>query len=296
MKNIILAICEGPHDVAFLYRLFKYEDFQSYRKKIGEFPKPINSLILNAVKSGNYENMKLAEIGLKPVPREILFKEDTMILLYAVGGDGKRDSRKELINNILIFRPDDEDAYDAGKGLNYSIIYFFDADEKGVKRRVEEIGNEVEEIFNVENVNLSNAGIPVDIKGYQVGCYIFSHDSHRGKLEDIMVPLMERDNEEIFQKAGEFLELKDEERFKKLKIGKSGGGKIEETRSGEKQVFDEKKSKICIAGQLQNSGKSNVVIIRECDYINHKKVKECAACREIMAFINSMIPTRNNNY
>jgi hypothetical protein len=39
-----------------------------------------------------------------------------------------------------------------------------------------------------------------------------------------------------------------------------------------------------------------VVIIRECDYINHKKVKECAACREIMAFINSMIPTRNNNY
>jgi hypothetical protein len=289
MKNIVLAICEGPHDVAFLYRLFVVEGFLSYKKKIGEFPKPIDSLILKAVKSGNYENMKLAEIGRKPVPQEILFKEDTMILFYPVGGDGKKDSRKELIANILGFRLDDEDAYDAGKGLNYSIIYFLDANEKGVQRRVEEIGHEVKEIFKVGKVNLSNAGPPLDIKGYRVGCYIFSEDGQCGKLEDVMVPIMEKDNEEIFQKAGEFLELKDENRLKKLKIKKREDGTIEETRSGKKQAFDEKKSKICVAGQLQNSGKSNVVIIKDCDYINLFKIKECAKCREIMGFIHSII-------
>jgi hypothetical protein len=289
MKNVVLTICEGPHDVAFLYRLFAAAGFESCKRKIGVFPKPIDSLILNAVKSGDYENMKLPEIGRKPVPQEILFKEDTMILFYAVGGDGKKDSRMELISDILRFRPDDEDAYDAGKGLDYSIIYFLDANEKGVKRRIEEIGNEVKGVFNVGKVNLSNAGKPQEIKGYRVGCYIFNQDGQRGKLEDIMVPMMEKDNEEIFQKAGKYLELKDDTRLKKLKIKKREDGTIEETRSGRKLSFDEKKSKICIAGQLQNSGKSNVVIIKDCDYINLVKINECAKCREIMGFIQSII-------
>jgi len=42
--------------------------------------------------------------------------------------------------------------------------------------------------------------------------------------------------------------------------------------------FDFKKSSIGIAGQLQNSGKSNVVIIKDCDYITLEKIQNSEEC------------------
>jgi hypothetical protein len=122
MKNVVFALCEGQHDIAFLYRLFTAQGFTGYKEIIGNFPDPIDRLIITALKAIDYERMKLMEGGKKPVPQEILVRDESLVLFYALGGDGQKKSRKDLISSISAFKPPDDDALDAGKGLDYSII------------------------------------------------------------------------------------------------------------------------------------------------------------------------------
>jgi hypothetical protein len=289
MENVVFALCEGQHDISFLYRLFTAQGFTGYKEIIGNFPDPIDRLIITALKATDYEKMKLMEVGKKPIPQEILVKDESLVLLYALGGDGQKKSRKDLISSIFAFKPPDDDALDVGKGLDYSIIYFYDANEKGVGKRLQGVEQEIKELFDVKHAGVSNGGKPVRVKGFKIGCYIFAGNNSFGKLEDIMMPIMEKGNETIFKEAEKFLELKDENRLKKLRLKRNQDGSIEEFRSNEKMKFDGSKSSICIAGQLQNSGKSNVVIIKDCDFINLEKIRDCSKCREIMQFIDRVI-------
>ncbi|MCP4219062.1 MAG: hypothetical protein GY765_30790 [bacterium] len=289
MKHVVFVLCEGPHDIAFLYRLFRAQGFSVYKEIIGKFPSPIDELIINALKDADYEEMKLMEVGKKPIPREVFSRDESLVLLYSLGGDGQKDARKDLVKSIFKFKLPDVDALDVTKGLDFSILYFYDADNEGVKKRITEVEQEIKELFEVDNVALSNGGDPVSVKGYGIGCYIFAGDSGPGKLEDILMPMMEKDNEDIFKGAEKFLELKDDGRLKKLELKQEKDGSILEKRGNKKMKFDEAKSKICIAGQLQNSGKSNVVIIKDCDFINLEKIRNSSKCREIMAFINRVI-------
>ncbi len=125
MKNIIFVLCEGPHDVAFLYRLLATDGFKGYKEKIGDFPQPINKLILRALKESEYENLKLDEIRAKPLPQKVVFKENTLILLYAMGGDGKKEKRRELLEQLFDVHGEnaDEDADDFSEDLAYSLLY-----------------------------------------------------------------------------------------------------------------------------------------------------------------------------
>ena len=99
---------------------------------------------------------------------------------------------------------------------------------------------------------------------------------------------MKADNQEIFDKATEYLQLKDDSRLKKLEIKKENG-EITEVRTGDKMKFDLPKSEICVAGQLQNSGKSNVVIIKDCDYLNLEKIRNSRKCQEITEFFKKIL-------
>jgi hypothetical protein len=105
---------------------------------------------------------------------------------------------------------------------------------------------------------------------------------------DIVIPLMRDGNEEIFQKAAEFLKLKEEGRLSKLEIVKRTDGELEEKYSTKKLDFDEKKSQIGIVGQLQVSGKANTVIIKDTDYIKLQKIRDNRLCRNILDFIRSL--------
>lgn len=285
IKKVAFVLCEGPHDTAFLYRLFTARGFTNYKESIGQFPKPIDAFILGALELAEYENMKLMDLRKKPIPHEVLSRGESLLLLYAMGGESKKEERKQLIENILLFKPIDEGALDASHGLDFSIIYFFDANSIGVGKRLNQIETEVRESFKTENFNLSNGGPLQYVKGYNIGCYIFAGDNNLGTLEHIMTPLMEKGNETIFEKARQFLQLKDDNRLNKLQLKLKEDGSIEELRSKKKMKFDENKSKICVAGQLQSSGKSNTVIIKDCDFINLEKINDCGKCREIMDFI-----------
>jgi hypothetical protein len=102
------------------------------------------------------------------------------------------------------------------------------------------------------------------------------------------MPLMIKDNEDIFNKANDYLLLKNENRLRKLKIFHENEN-IVEKRTSKKMTFDLKKSAIGVAGQLQNSGKSNVVIIKDCDYITLEKIQNSDECCRILAFFEKLL-------
>lgn len=290
MRKAVFAVCEGSQDVAFLYRLFHAGGFTNYNKKITDFPKPVSDYLKKSLESIDYENLKLDESRRRPFPQEILIKDETLVLLYAVGGDEKRTIRRSMLESIAGFSimPDDTNALYPGKSLQYALIYFFDANNKGIKAREKSIKEELYEVTGVDVPGLASGIGLQSIKGLLVGCYIFARDDGYGKLEDIIIPLMREGNEDIFQKAADFLKLKDESRLKKLRLEKNSEGEIEETYSNKKLDFDEKKSQIGIAGQLQVSGKSNTVIIKDTDYIKLQKIRDNHSCRKILEFIHAL--------
>lgn len=235
--------------------------------------------------------MNLEEIRSRPIPSEALeYQKNILFLLYSVHGDSKKSVRKEIIKKISDFIPQDAAGFNPLENTDISVLYFFDADEKEITHRLKEVKQELAEF--------SGCSIPAEyfrqngslhiINNISYGAFIFGKDDDKGKLEDILLPMMKADNQEIFDNAAKYLELKDDSRLKKLEIKKEDGD-IKEVRGDKKMKFDFAKSEICVAGQLQNSGKSNVVIIKDCDYITLTKIKNSQKCQEITEFFKKVL-------
>jgi hypothetical protein len=292
MKEIIFVLCEGPHDIAFLYRILKTIGFESYKKKIGEYPEPIADFIKQSLNDFAIEDTKLDDLGKRPLPSEALMFENKLYLFYITHGDSKKERRRFIVENILKFKPEFIETdnnfrgLEAGDEINYSIAYFLDANNKGIDSRVRSIKAEISEFtsFKFTDKLLNKNGSVFNVKGIRFGIFVFSDNGKNGKLEDLLLPLMEKNNSEIFIQAENFLQLKDDNRLKKLEVRRNEQGKVFEKRSSKKMRFDSQKSKVCIAGQLQNSGKSNTVIIKDCDFITLEKINASKKCQEIIRF------------
>lgn len=286
MKTMTLVLCEGAHDVAFLYRILKTTGFTSFNEPLRKFPPPIGDLLIEEVKEANVEQLKIDEVKNRLLPREVLHADSTYLFFYAIGGDAKSDLRVELVRSVYDFIAQDEDEISLlGDDTELSVIYFFDADNKGVAKRLEEIGLELRRALSYEGDIILQNGSRLTIKGLHIGGYVFSADGEKGRLEDILIPMMKGKNEAIFSEAEQFLKNRNENRLRALKI-EMKEGKVTEHRN--KNVkFDFSKSLIGTAGQLQRSGKSNVVIIRESDYLTLKKINESKECQEIIAFFKA---------
>jgi hypothetical protein len=156
-----------------------------------------------------------------------------------------------------------------------SALYFLDADKIGVRERLSEVSSEVKVVIpEIEDNFITENGMRISLfEGkLKVGAFIFSKDGEEtGKLEDILVPLMKQENEEIFENAEGFIDRH-----------------FEESRCRGKK-FDKGKSVIGTVGQLQKSGGSNVVCIDQTDYLTIEKILNNDQCKAIIAFFDKFI-------
>lgn len=195
-----------------------------------------------------------------------------LVIFHNLSGDGnilngKADEVTNMYTNLL---GDD----DFSINFNFRFLYFLDADDIGVNKRVLELNN----ILNLENLNTSKLTKKDD---FEFGCYIFydkNNKNFEGNLEDVLLELMEKDNEGIFKNSKTYIDnnafdSKFEKRQKKF---------INENYKGSLQ-FKKQKSTISVAGQLQFSGSSNAVIIANTDYIKEGKIKNSSTCNEIIS-------------
>ena len=275
--NIITVFCEGPHDVAFLSKILKAAGYQSNDGcKIGDFPFPFNDLIQTEAKKSKIEELNLQELRRTLLPSATLKIKDHSLFFYALGGDTRKDNRLQLMNDLLNFIPKSAGEYlSIPENAILSALYFFDADKMGVNIRLSDIAKEIKEKmheFEVSSLSVNGQMVTLFEGKFKVGAFIFSKDGEEtGKLEDILVPLMKQDNDEIFENAEGFIDRHyDESRCRGKK-------------------FDKGKSVIGTVGQLQKSGGSNVVCIDQTDYLTTEKILNNDQCKTIISFFNQFI-------
>ncbi|HFU75598.1 MAG TPA: hypothetical protein ENK66_05055 [Arcobacter sp.] len=293
IKNITIALCEGPHDTAFLYRILKTRCFKRFGGTLDNLPEVVGKFIVKNNKMADYEKLKIGSLYNEFVPN-ILYKNESLILLYSMGGDKKQKERlivlTHFFENVKSQVEDTENYGDTWIEENkeqeayyYNFLFFYDAD-NDKEAKITMVNNDLIKI-NIEQTLSHNQVIEKD--GYSIGAYIFSNENDKGALEDVLFEIMKKDNETIFNKAEEYYKtylnkdnnMNDIGRTKRL-VTECVEGTPKDKRKDKKQE-DEKKSVICIAGQLQKKGKANTVIIEDSDYLNLEKIQSSQQLQEI---------------
>jgi|SaaInlStandDraft_4_1057021.scaffolds.fasta_scaffold01244_7 hypothetical protein len=278
MTKIIIVFCEGQHDIAFLSKVLFVDGFIPYKKKIKDFIKPLNKQYEIELSKKEIADKKLGFQSEYMVPSVALHKdENTLVLLHNLNGDGKATERNKILSMYQNIQSDDDDF--TNFNLNFRFLYFFDADDKGIQTRVNEINSELNLSDNLEHNKINT----IDLAEW--GCYVFHKDEDSGDLEDILLDLMKPNNEDIFINSQSYLTTNNlsEDRQKEFICND-----IEE-KYDDRIKFKEKKSLISIAGQLQFSSMNNSVIIAKSDYIKKSDISTNSHCVDISKLFEESI-------
>jgi len=270
--TLTFLFCEGDHDAPFIRKILR-EDAWCNRtdQAMQNYPIPLRAFLKTEIQKA----AKITETIEWKIRRDVdlpwfvLQKPKKNPIHTLVIWKTEGDSNYLLIHRILNAFRDYVDFNDAPLP-KMNVALFYDADEsiqqrtKIIKTKLTEVLPSFCESLNIDNPVLNN------IDGFNnVGVFIFANEAEEGTLEDYIVPLMKKDNEEIFDKAEAFLRLS------------------EETRRDKK--WSAKKALIGITGQLQKSGKSNTVIITDTDYINKGKIQNDENAQKLIQFIQKII-------
>lgn len=292
-NNTIFILTEGDHDSAFLYRILKANGFTSYNVKIKDYPEPLNRFLQTDIINVSIPEVKIQEARTRFLPYYVLQKGDNLILIYSIGGESKNKIRTELVKSLNAFNVFDEDnlAIQALPDTTMSVLYFFDADNKGSVVRVAQVIEEIKPAFpkfTFEETLHYKASTFYQIEDIKVGAYIFRDAADdKGMLEDILLPLMQEDNEDIFEAAETFLSTNTTCTLFKDKLEYDDTGKI--LKKVNTVRYSHRKSLIGTVGQLQKSGMSNSVCISQTDFLSNAKILDNYTCKEIIELLNQVM-------
>ena len=283
MKGIII-LCEGRHDAAFLSVLLECEGYRNYKKTIKEMITPLYEYFTTKFSKYEYESNELFE---RPILPYIMKKQEgqgeMFILIYSMDGMNKITNYKEILTDFY-FQANENEDFASNLGFQnsiFSLAFILDADDKGIANRVDYIkANYTEIVPEIENIGHGKDEISATGKKRfkAIGSFILTgNDNEHGNLEDIILPIMEKNNESVFNEAGTYLSNNNFIRHKR-------GSQIKDEN---KTKSDFKKSKIGVVGQLQCSGCNNTDIIRKSNYLNGRICADDKA-KEIIEFIKKM--------
>ncbi len=293
MKNkFLIVLCEGPHDIAFLSRLLKLLEFKSISENLSlhDYPIPLDKAYKNQWKKAYFDEEGRLEI--KPnFPVKILQKEKTnlFILLHKLGGNSQIDVLKKIIAFYKTILKDEqfngeEIEEDNNNLTSFNLCLFEDADQKGIVKTIDAIKSKLNDCGLVDISKLKHNEWIKNIVFDTISSYIFTEiDSDKGRLEDIILPLMKKGNETIFDNARSYYSTN----FRKKR--KKDTKKDENEYNSETIKKDEMKALIGIAGQLQRPGASNVSIIEDVDYLHIEKIATDPTCKEIIDFFKKLL-------
>lgn len=271
--DLKIIMVEGPHDGAFISKVMQVNGYKTCKKPIGKYTPAFVSQYL----SGQYKNAPVDELNLQSVRQQIIFPsysllrgEEEMMLIFQMGGDGRGDKRKKLIGDIYVFlRSSMTTEAVAGSG-KITFVYEFDADEEGVETRLQQVTREIKDI-DEGFPGITANGTYVESAGIRWGAYIFEDSGGKGRLEDIILPMMEQDNDDVAGYTKDF-------------VDKRGTFKLFQT---VKPTTHPLKARVGVMGQLEKAGSANPAIIEQSSYLTDEKIKGSLVCCQIFSFLSA---------
>jgi len=270
MTDNIFILTEGAHDAAFIYKILLANGVKSHNIAIKNYPSVLKNLFMENISSVPVEEIKVDDATPKFFPHYVAKNNDSYFCIYATNGLTQNKVRDDFIKTIKSFVVSDPDEIAVGEdGDIYSILFFVDADDEGVDIRMGQIKSDLKLSFAPDSVDgIGHKEIRL-IDGINIGIFVITgSDKNTGMLEDILIPLMKKDNEGIFNSVEKFL-----------------SDNTENADANRYENYKYKKAVIGTAGQLQISGCSNAVYIKKTDYMTNDKIKSDEVCNEIFSFI-----------
>lgn len=111
----------------------------------------------------------------------------------------------------------------------------------------------------------------VESNSIRWGSYIFEDGSGKGRLEDIILPMMENGNDDVAMCAKAFVE-------------KRTSFILFQT---VKPTSYPQKARVGVMGQLEKAGSANPAIIEQSSYLTKEKIKESTVCNQMFKFLSA---------
>lgn len=257
MDKICVVLCEGQHDIAFISRVLKAHGFNGYDNKIKDFVAPFNNLFAALLKDKEVSDRRLGFSPEHRVPSVSLCKNnETLVFFHNMGGDDKQPQREEVLKMYQELKGEDDfSQFD----FDFRFLFFFDADEIGVEKRIANINQELgfEDVIKFGQVE-SHAN-------HEWGGFIFHGSELKGDLEDVLLELISENESTLLTNSGAFIDTNKLPNERQKEYICTPDRQAYKT----KCKFKQKKSLLSIAGQLQFSGMSNAVFIANTDYLSY---------------------------
>lgn len=268
-----LVLCEGPHDTAFISRILRVMGCKNDKTEIGQFPDTLKKFLL----SQYHPDVEVYPIhnvrGKMITPNYSLnYKNEILFLLYSMGGDRNKNNRLNIANSFLsLFRTEMSTPDSIGYDLH--IVYEFDADYEGTESRTKKVNEEIKELIpDFSGIVEGSYSLAENISW---GAYFFtSPGKDTGKLEDIVLPIMRENNEDLFSVLDEITE--DRENYLLYQTHKA---KMDEDN------WNKDKALIGMAGQLHKCGNANASIIEQSCLIDDYQIIRNKSCLDLGSYL-----------
>ena len=266
-----IIISEGPHDAAFLARVLLANGFDNSKKIIKDYPRYISGYLEKLLDVSGFDEFSIKTLNSHyDFPHAALCKRDSLddvVILFTMNGDSQVVRRINLIRGIYetftssLIR-------DKFVGDTIKFIYNCDADEKGIDARLTEITEELRSVIADDFPQMGQQKWVVYNQVY-FGATIFSDDTGKGKLENLVLPLMKKDKEDYFSEVNHFVACHEgKEMFK-----------------GRYSQYERAKALISIMSQFHISGVNNTVQIEKSCLINNQHILDNPSCKQLFDFI-----------
>lgn len=270
--DLKILMVEGPHDGAFISKVMQVYGYKTYSKHIGDYqPSMIAKYLI-----GQYKNAPVSELNLQSVRQQILFPSyalysgDELMLIFHMCGDSRNDKRKRLVTDLreYFLSPATRSTGEVSDSDSITFIYEFDADKEGVDERLKQAGKEISQIDS-DFTGFQDNATYLTSNGIRWGAYVFADEDGKGKLEDIILPMMENGNQDIAECAKEYVDRRDS--FQLFQTARS--------------TKDPQKARIGVMGQLQKAGSATPAIIEQSSFLNDAKIKSSEICSQLFKFL-----------
>jgi hypothetical protein len=276
----VFVFCEGEHDIAFVSRtLIATDDFERDDTTIAQFPEFLKKIltkrfqeqavekVLEKVGAQKYSKMPPPVLWYALKPKKV--EDQVLLLFFCAFGQDQHNAIGKFIRGVQLDLKFRREKHEDPGISSEAFAFLYDADEDGEQVKLEKWHQNYSTQFPGIAIPSESAWQrPKDSENLEVGIYILrGAEQVTGELEDIVLPLMKRHDEPLYEEAAAFVE--------KHWVPESATKK-------------KRKATITVAGQIHHPSYSMAVILRDTQHLKNNALNADPSCQRIVQFFKQV--------